>query len=169
MVAIQRGTDRFAKLGAGVIVHARGPLFQNDLKLGLYLILAQFEIGHAVGFKLHHCLEMLLGDALEISGVVLCGEGVFLAAHGRDDLGEFPVRVRRRSLEHQVLEEMGNAGLARFLIRRADLVPDHMGDDRGAMIGDNHDLQAIGEFEGGEIGPQFRQVSKGRPERFRKG
>ena len=33
------------------------------------------------------------------------------------------------------------------LVGGADLVPDHVRDDRRAMIGDHHDLHAVGELE----------------------
>ena len=53
----------------------------------------------------------------------------------------------RGALEHQMLEEMREAGFARRLVGRADLVPDHLRDDRRAVIRDHHDLQAVGKRE----------------------
>ena len=52
------------------------------------------------------------------------------------------------ALEHQVLEEMRDAGLAERIVRRAVAVPDHVGDDRHAAIGDDDDLEAVVEGEG---------------------
>ena len=33
------------------------------------------------------------------------------------------------------------------IVRSAGAVPDHVGDDRHAMIGDHHDIHAVGELE----------------------
>jgi hypothetical protein len=53
------------------------------------------------------------------------------------------------ALEHQVLEKMRQAGFAGRLVGGADLVPDHLGDDGGAVIRDHHNLQAVAEGEAG--------------------
>ena len=90
---------------------------------------------------------MLLGDALEIGGVVVAGEGVLLAADLGDELGELALRVGLGALEHQVFEEMGDARLALRIVGRAVAVPDHMGDDRRAMVGNDDDGQAVVEPE----------------------
>src|SRR5262249_54741235 len=39
-----------------------------------------------------------------------------------------------RALEHHVLEEMGDAALARQLVTRADLIEEGRGDDRGLAV-----------------------------------
>ena len=53
------------------------------------------------------------------------------------------------ALEHQMLEEMREAGFAGRLVGRADLVPDHLRDHGRAVVGDHHDLQAVAEREAG--------------------
>ena len=50
-----------------------------------------------------------------------------------------------------MFQEMGNARLAARLIGGADLVPQHVGDHRDAVIGDHHHLQAIGQAESGRV------------------
>ena len=102
---------------------------------------------HAVGLHLHHGAELLLGDALVVGGDVLAGEGVVLAAEPGDDLGELADRDLVGRLEHQVLEEVGDAGDALGLVGGADLVPDHVRDDGRPVIGDDDDLHAVGERE----------------------
>ncbi len=47
----------------------------------------------------------------------------------------------------QVLEEMRDAGLARNLVGRTDPVPQHVGDNRRAVVGDDHDGKAVSELE----------------------
>jgi hypothetical protein len=51
------------------------------------------------------------------------------------------------ALEHQVLEEMGDARLARLFVGRTDLVPHHVGDDRRAPVGNDDDLKPVVEGE----------------------
>ena len=46
-----------------------------------------------------------------------------------------------------MFEEVGEAGFAGCLVGGADLVPDHLGDDRRAAIRDHDDLQAVGKDE----------------------
>ncbi len=91
--------------------------------------------------------EMLARDALEIAGVVVRRERVLLAADGGKLLREAAGRIFRRALEHQVFEEMRDAGLAGRLVGSADPVPQHVGDDRRAAIRDHHHGQAVGERE----------------------
>ena len=50
-----------------------------------------------------------------------------------------------------MFEEMRDAGLARRLVGGADLVPDHVGDDRRAAVRDDHDLEAVGEREVADV------------------
>ncbi len=77
----------------------------------------------------------------------MIGEGVVLAAILGDDLGELAGRDLVGALEHQMFEEVGDAGGARRLVGGADLVPDHLGHDRRAMIRDHQHLQAVLELE----------------------
>jgi hypothetical protein len=74
-----------------------------------------------------------------------------LSADGGNDLGEAPGWILLRALEHQMFEEMGEARLARRLIGGADLVPDHVGHDRRATIGNDHDLEPVREGEVGDL------------------
>ena len=69
-----------------------------------------------IGFKCHHSREMFLRDALVVAGVVGRGESVFLTAEGSQNLGEFSDGLLR-TLEHQVLEKMGDAGNRRLVGR----------------------------------------------------
>ncbi len=92
---------------------------------------------------------MLARGTLKKGRVVGRREGIFLPAETGDRAAEVAERVLRGALEHQVFEEMGDAGLAGRLVGRAHLVPDHVGDDRRAVIGNDHHLQAVREREVG--------------------
>jgi hypothetical protein len=126
----------------GIGVGAHPPLFENDVTLRRNNVIGEDEAGHAIGLERHHRGEMLFGNALEIGGVVVSREGILLAAKFGDEVGE-TLRVRFGALEHQVFEEMRDARLARRIVGRAVLVPDHVGDDRRAVVGDHHDLHAV--------------------------
>ena len=63
-----------------------------------------------------------------------------------------------RALEHQVLKEMRDAGLAGLLIGRADAIPDHMRDDRRAAIGDDDKLKPVSEREMSDFVLGFRRA-----------
>ena len=80
--------------------------------------------------------------ALIEAGIVAAGEGILLTADLGDVLRERGAGIFRGALEHQMFEEMRETGFARRLVGGADFVPDHMGDDRRAMIGNDDDLQA---------------------------
>jgi hypothetical protein len=55
-----------------------------------------------------------------------------------------------------MFEEMRDPRFARRLVRGADTVPDHMGDDRDAAVGDDHDFHAVRELEMRYLGPGRR-------------
>ena len=50
-----------------------------------------------------------------------------------------------RSFEHQVLEQMREAGVARPLVLGADVIPDVDGDDRAGVILVDEHVEAVGE------------------------
>jgi hypothetical protein len=52
-----------------------------------------------------------------------------------------------RALEHEVLEEVRQAGLAWRFVGRSHPVPKHVRDHRRSMVGDQDDLHAIRELE----------------------
>ena len=89
---------------------------------------------------------MFLGDALEIGGIVIAGKRILLAAEIRDKLREFALRIGLGALEHQMFEEMRDAGLARRIVGGAVAIPNHMRHDRRAVIRDDDDIQAICEL-----------------------
>ena len=92
-------------------------------------------------------LERRRRHRLVEGGVVVGGEGVFAAADLGDGAVELAGLVVGRALEHQMFEEMGDAGFAGRLVGAADLVPDHVGDDRRAVVGDDDHFHAVVEQE----------------------
>ena len=152
MVEVERGVHLLAQPRRRIVGDPHILLFQHDVELGPHHLVGEHQSGHSVGLELHHGLELVARHALEIAGVVGGGEGVLLAADGGDDLGKAPSRVLGGALEHQMFEEMGKPRLARRLVGGADLVPQHVGDHRRAVIGNDDDLETVREREVGDLG-----------------
>ncbi len=146
MVRVERGHHLLLQDAAWVIVDAGAALLQDHVALGRYVLRGQAQIGHAVGLHAHDRGQAVLRDALEVGGHVVIGEGVIVAAVLGDDLGELAGRDLLRALEHQMLEEMRDAGRAGRFVGGADLVPDHLGDDGRAAIRDHDHMEAV--FQG---------------------
>ena len=64
------------------------------------------------------------------------------------------------ALEHQMLEEVGDAGGAARLVGGADLVPDHLSHHGSTVIGDDEELQAVGQSELADAGAGVRAVDR---------
>ena len=151
MVGEERRLHRLPELRAGVGVAVHPPLLEHDVALGGDHVVGELKPGHPVGLELHAGAQMLFGHLLEIGGEVGAGEGVLHSADFGDEFGELALGMGLRALEHQVLEEMGDARLARRIVGRAVTVPDHVGDDGGAMVGNDHDLEAVLKGEMGDM------------------
>ena len=147
MVEIERGRRHFGQLRPGIAVDTLAPLLEDDVALGQHHLVAQHEVRHAVRLDLHHQVQPIDRERLEVGGVIDTGEGVLRAAVARDDAREFARRQNLGALEHQMLEEMSDAGNADRLVGGADFVPDHLGGDRCDMVLHHHHLEAIGQRE----------------------
>ena len=142
---------RLVEQRAGRIVGPHAPLLEHDLALGDQLLLGDAQTGHAVGFHAHHQLEPVGRHRLVVAGRIVGRVGVVAAAilrHGARELGG---AHRGGALEHHVLEEMRDAGLAPHLVGAARLVDQDLGDDRRAARRQHDHLQAVRQGEG--LGP----------------
>ena len=158
MVQILGGHQLLAQQGRGLVVDARATLLQDHVALRIDVLVGQVEIDHPVRFHRHHQLQPVLGDHLEVGGQIVAGHGVVVAALASHDLGELAGRDLARALEHQMLEKVRQAGLARRAVGGADLVPDPMRHHRRAVVLDHHHLQAVVERRPcGDGKPRWRQ------------
>ncbi len=153
MVDEQRGRHRLGELRGGVGLDPHAPLLQHHVPLGGDHGVVEDEAVHPVGLEAHHRAEMVPGHPLEIGGVVVAGEGVLLAAEAGDGLREGAHRVLLGALEHQVLEEVGDAGLAERIIGRTVAVPDHVGRHRRPVVRHHHHIEVVVEGEGRNLRP----------------
>ena len=147
MVEKERCLHLLRQAGSRIVGDPHVLLFEHDLQFRLHDVVGQHQAGHAVGLEFHQHLEMLARSALEIAGIVRRRERVLLAADVGHRLREQPLRVLLGAFEHQVLEEVRETGLARRLVGGADAIPEHMRDDRRAVIGNDDDLEPVGERE----------------------
>jgi hypothetical protein len=90
-------------------------------------------------------VHLVRGQRLEVVGAVEVGRGIADATGALDDaqvlrLGHVPA-----ALEHEVLEEVGEASLAGLLVLGADVVPEVDGHHGRHPVGSHDDPQAVGE------------------------
>ena len=107
------------------------------------------HVAHAVGLQPEQVVQRVFRRVLEIVGAVLAGGAVHVG--GADLLGglEKVVVEVLAAVEHQVLEQMGEPGLARFLVLRADVIPDVHGHDGRLVIFVDKQRQSVIKDEAG--------------------
>ncbi len=147
-------------------LYALAQLVLDDAALLVELGLGDgaLEVAHAVRLHPQDEVEGRDRDVLEVVGPVLVGRAVEV---GRADLLhglEVVVVVVLAAVEHQVLEEVGEAGLAGLLVLRADVVPDVEGDDGRLVVLVDDQGQAVvedeflvGDVDLGRLGGQERR------------
>ncbi len=140
---VSGGIELLVGQGLWVILGTQPTLLPDHRQLLEKRLLRQREVAHPLGLQLEGDFEPILGQGLEIGRVIATGKGVLVTAVLRDDAGELTGGEPLRTLEHHMLQHMGDTGHAAVLIARADLVPDLGSDDRGAMIGLHQHLQPI--------------------------
>ena len=105
------------------------------------------EMSHAVGFEPEDAVERRDRHVLEIVGPVFVGRSIEVRGAQRLHCLEVVVVVVLAAVEHQVLEKVGESGLAHPLIFRTDVIPDIHGRDRRFVIFVHEKRQAISERE----------------------
>ena len=138
-VEVRHAADREDAVGVGgvgLVEHhleepAEGRVFDpqpalllDHVALGLEVLLRDVERAHAVGLHPQDPLQVVAGEGLEVEGAVEVGGGVVAAADRGDEVLVLLGAEVRRALEHDVLEEVGEAAAPLPLVLRADVVPD---------------------------------------------
>ena len=102
-------------------------------------VLVDAQRRHPVGFEPQHQRQVLRRHRLPEHRLVVGRVGVALSADRGDERGvRFGLDVLR-ALEHHVLEEMREAGAARLLVLRADVIPElQVHDRRRVIFGEDH-------------------------------
>ena len=113
------------------------------------------QVAHPVALKIERLLERRLRHGLEIIGAVEPGRAVEIGRAHRAGVGEVIARSVLGAVEHDVLEQVGEAGAAGGLVLRSDIVPDADRDHRGLVVLVDDDSKPVGEREGlvGDVDP----------------
>ena len=134
-----------------LIIHADAALFLHYFALGLEIRFVHVEAAHTVGLEPEDALEIIAREGLEEIRVVVVRAGVIESAGGFDDARMLIGPDVRGAFEHQVLEEMREAGVAGLLVFCADVIPDLQVDHGSGMVFEQNHLQAIGKRVRGEV------------------
>ena len=126
--------DDLRQLAVRLVLDAHAPLFLHDLPLALEARPVDLQRRHAVGLEPQHQRQELRRHRFPEDGHVLGRVGVAPAADARNHRGVlFRLHVLR-ALEHQVLEQVGEARAPGSLVLRADVIP-HLRGGRWASSG----------------------------------
>ena len=104
--------DHFGRFPVGLVVHAQAAFFLDRLPLIVDVLLRDGGRPHAIGLEEKHHVELVCRHLLEVEGVIFVGLPVMVAAVVLDEPGELAIGDVLRALEHQVLEQVREAGAA---------------------------------------------------------
>ena len=159
-----RGHQLLVERAVGPVVVALALLVLDHFPLVVQVLLGQRveQRGHPVRLQPQAQVQLVRRQRLEVVGAVEERGRVVDATGALDDghvlrLGDMP-----RALEHEVLEQVREAGLARHLVSGTHVVPEVDGHDRGEMLRRHDDPQAVvqpslAEPDVGQVG---RDVSR---------
>src|SRR5262249_54487184 len=121
------------------------PLVEDDVALVVELGLVDGvgDAGESVGLEPERSRQERRGREIDEQRAVLLGVGVGPAALFLDELVEEPVGCVRRALEHEVLEEVREAGLAALLVGGADPHPDRDRRLRRPVVDNAEDAEPV--------------------------
>ncbi len=139
-------------LAVGSVVVARALLVLDDVALIVEVLLVEGvqKRRHPVGLEPQRQLQLVARHRLEVVGSVQPGRAVERPAGRLDQAHVLSLGNVARALEHDVLEEVGKAGLAGNLVLGADRIPDADRDDRGQMVFGDDQPQPVGQSLVGE-------------------
>ena len=133
------------KSSSRLVFEADATLFLYHFAFGFKILFRNIQATHAVGFEPQHPFQIIAGEGFEKIGGVVGGFSVVESAHGFDDAGKFFSRNVRRTLKHQVLEEVRETGAAGQFVFGTYVIPDLEIDYRHGMIFEENYLQPVGE------------------------
>ena len=102
------------------------------------------QVAHAVAFHEQRPFERALGHRLEIVGAVERGGAVVIGGADLLQIFEEVAGQILGAVEHQMLEQMGEAGLALGLVLGPDIVPHADGHDRRLVVLVDDHLEPVG-------------------------
>ena len=144
---IDRGHQLLVERAVGPVVVRLALLVLDDVPLVVEVLLRERieQRAHPIGLEPQAELDLVGRQRLEVVRAVEERRRVADAASTLDEGHVLGLRDVAAALEHEVLEEVGEAGLAGLLVLRADVVPEVDRDDRGDPIGSDDDAEAVVE------------------------
>ena len=130
----------------GLVLHVDANLFLHHILLVLQGLFIEVQGLHAVGFQPQHRFQRGHRRGLDVVGEVGAGRAVVAATAAGDDLVEHAFGRIGRAFEHQVLEQMGEAGAIARLQAHAYVVHHADANGRRAMVFRHDDGQAVIEL-----------------------
>ena len=103
------------------------------------------QVSHSIRFEKQRQLDGVRRHVDPVVRPIVGRRSVVVAARGLQPLVELSRLHMTGSHEHQVLEQVGEAGAAGPLARRSDVVPHVHGDKRHAVILVQDDAQSVGQ------------------------
>ena len=158
------------RLPVRLVVDALPLLVLDDVALAVDLVrrLVVEQEAHAIRLEEQRELQRVRRQVLVIVGAIVAGRAVVVAARGFEPVVERALGHVHRSFEHHVLEEMREAGAARPLVARADVIPDVHRHHRHAGVAMQDHVQAVGQLELG-VGHRERRALRAEGNRARPG
>ena len=131
----QRREHRHRRQPVGAVLVVLTPFVQHDITLIRELRLRQRrqQVAHAIGFHPQRELERVGRHDFPVVGAVGVGRSVQCRARGLQRRKVAAVVVLR-ALEHQVLEQVREPGVAQALVLGPDVIPEVDRDDRARAI-----------------------------------
>ena len=119
------GLHQHRRHAVGTVLVVLAALVLHNVALDVQLALRQHfqQMPHAVGFQPEREFEVVGRDVLPVVGAVRRGGSVEVRADLLEGI-EVAGVVVLGTFEHDVLEEVSEAGLARFFVLGADMIPD---------------------------------------------
>ena len=135
LVGEQRGEQRHRREPVRAVLVILAPLVQHDVALVRELRLRERrqQVPHAIGFHPDRQLQRARRHHLPVVRAIGVRRSVQRRAGALQRL-KVAFVVMRRSFEHEVLEEMREAGVARALVLRADVIPEVDRHERRGMV-----------------------------------
>ncbi len=149
IVRIDIGERLLEPRAVRLIVEALTALVLHDLALIVELRLGERldKSAHAVGLEPQGEIELVRWHLLEVIGAIPGSRAVDVRAGTATGFLQqrpvLPVSNVARALEHHVLEEVSEAGLARLLALRADVVHDLYGNDGRRVVDTVDDVEPV--------------------------
>ena len=147
VLAERLGIEQLDNGRVHVVVDGLAALVGHHLALASYLRLVEHQAVHAVGLQPDHQLQRVAGQLHHVVGPVEVGGSVALGAGVLEHSIELAEREALGLAEHQVLEQMRDAGFAQPLVPGADVEPGLVANDRCAVVDEHEQPEPVVEPE----------------------